>query len=130
MHFRAGPRCLGGGKGTLGGSQKLRAVIWRLVYFIKGEHFMFSWLLKERQTEISCNESPRKRPALLSRWHRSNQWQQRAVEGQVPGPPGPGRHGACPPPAPTQLGSWVFCPEPSLVTHHPHLAFITEVFWI
>lgn len=44
-----------GGGGTEAGN-----VVWRISLTIEGEHWVCSAGFKERQTEISCNESPTK----------------------------------------------------------------------
>lgn len=106
---------VGGGSGDVRGVTEAESVVWRLGLTIKGEHWVCSAGFKERQTEISCNEYPRKRPAFQVSATQEQPSGSRGQEGQARGPR-PGRHGACPPPAPTQPGSWVFCPEPSLVT--------------
>lgn len=92
---------VGGGSGDVGGQQKPESVVWRLPT-CKGSTYV-QLALKKGRTEISCNESPRKRPVPGLGDTGATQWQQRA--GGPGGPPRPGRHGACPPPAPTQLGS-------------------------
>lgn len=40
-------------------------VVWRVGLTIEGEHWVCSAGFKERQTEISCNESPTKMPGIL-----------------------------------------------------------------
>jgi hypothetical protein len=43
-----------------GGATEAGNVVWRVVLTIEGEHWVCSAGFKERQTEISCNESPTK----------------------------------------------------------------------
>lgn len=60
------PRCGGrvGEVGTLEGVTEADSVVWRFGLTIKGEHWVCSAGFKERQTEMSCNESPKKTPAF------------------------------------------------------------------
>lgn len=56
---------VGEGGGVRRGSQEAKSVVWRVGLTIKGEHWVCSAGFKERQIEISCNESPTKMPGTL-----------------------------------------------------------------
>lgn len=97
----------------LGGVTEAESVVWRLGLTIKGEHWVCSAGFKERQTEISCNESPTKRPAFQVSATQEQPSGSRRQEGQARGPAWQAR-GVTATSSP-QPGSWVFCLEPSLV---------------
>jgi hypothetical protein len=55
----------GGTSGGARGGHKSWECVWRVGLTIEGEHWVCSAGFKERQTEISCNESPPKTPGTL-----------------------------------------------------------------
>lgn len=50
--------------GVLKGVTKAESVVWRVGLTIKGEHWVCSAGFKERQIEVSCNESSTKMPSF------------------------------------------------------------------
>lgn len=79
----AGFRDAGGRVGEVGmleGVTEAESVVWRLGLTIKGEHWVCSAGFKERQTEMSCNESPKKTPGILGLGNTgAMRWQERAT---------------------------------------------------
>lgn len=54
-----------GKSGGVRGVTEAGSMVRRVSLTIEGEHWVCSAGFKERQTEISCNESPTKKPGIL-----------------------------------------------------------------